>query len=71
VTNHLRAADAAKGTERGHEVDGFEDVGFALSVVAEQQVEAGRKIDVEPRVIAEVAKSEMGQMHVLVKLLNS
>jgi hypothetical protein len=31
-------------------------------------MEAGRKIDVEPRVIAEVAKPEMGQVHVLVKV---
>jgi hypothetical protein len=63
VTNHLRAADAAKGTERRHEIDGFEDVRFALRIVAEEEMEAGRKIDVEPRVIAEVAESEMSQVH--------
>ena len=63
VPDHLRAADAAKGAQRGHEINGFEDVGLALRVVAEQQMEAGREIRVQPRVIAEVSKSQMGQMH--------
>ncbi len=63
VPDHLRAADAAKGAERGHEINGLEDVGLALRVVAEQQMEAGRKTHVQPRVIAEVTESQMGQMH--------
>jgi hypothetical protein len=63
VTDHLRAADAAEGTQRGHEIDGLQDVGLALCIVAEQQMEAGRKIGVQPRVVAEVTESQMGQMH--------
>ena len=63
VPDHLRAADAAKGAQRGHEVNGFENVGLALRIVAEQQVEAGREIHVQPRVVAEVTESQMGQMH--------
>ena len=63
VPDHLRAADAAKGTQRGHEINRFEDIRLALRVVAEQQVEAGRKIRVQPRVIAEVSESQMSQMH--------
>ena len=63
VPDHLRAADAAERAQRGHEINRFEDVRLALRVVAEQQMEAGRKIRVQPRVIAEVAKSQMGQMH--------
>jgi len=63
VPNHLCAADAAKGSQRGHEINRFEDVGFALGVVAEQDVESGRKIGVQPLVIAEVAEPEMRQMH--------
>ena len=63
VPDHLRAADAAKRAQRGHEINGFENIGLALRVVAEQHMEAGRKIRVQPRVIAEVAKSQMGQMH--------
>ena len=63
VPDHLRAADAAKRAQRGHEINRFEDVGLALRVVAEQQMEAGRKIRVQPRVIAEVPESQMGQMH--------
>ena len=63
VPNHLCATDAAKGSQRGHEINRFENVGLALRVVAEQQMEAGRKIHVHPRVIAEVSESQMSQMH--------
>ena len=64
VPDHLRAADAAKRAQRGHEINRFEDVRLALRVIAKQQVEARRKIRVQPRVIAEVPESQMGQMHV-------
>ena len=63
VPDHLRAADAAKRAQRGHEINRFENVRLALRIVAEQQMEAGRKIRVQPRVIAEVSESQMGQMH--------
>ena len=63
VADHLRAADAAKGAEGGEQINGFENVGLALGVVAQQQVKAGRKIGVQPREIAEVAKPQMNQMH--------
>ena len=63
MADHLRAADAAERAQRGHQINRFEDVGLALRVVAQKQMEAGRKIRVQPRVIAEVAKSQMGQMH--------
>jgi hypothetical protein len=33
------------------------------NVVAQKQMEAGREIRVQPHVIAEVAKSQMSQMH--------
>src|SRR5258706_343211 len=36
VPNHLRAADAAKRAQRGDEINGLEDVGLALCVVAQQ-----------------------------------
>ena len=63
MPDHLRAADAAERAQRGHEINRFEDVRLALRVVAEQQMEARRKIRVQPRVIAEVPESQMGQMH--------
>jgi hypothetical protein len=63
VPDHLGAGDTAKGTEGGEQVNGFEDVGLALRVVPQEQVEAGRKIGVQPRVIAEVAEPQMNQMH--------
>jgi len=63
VPDHLRPAHAAKRPQRGHEVNGFENVGLALGVVAEQELEAGRKVGVQPRVIAEVPESQMSQMH--------
>ncbi len=55
VPDHLGAAHAAERAQGGQKVDGFQDVGFALGVVAEQEVEAGCKIHIDPPVIAEVA----------------
>ena len=40
VADHLRAAHAPERAECGEQVNRFEDVGLALRVVAEQQVEA-------------------------------
>ena len=57
VPDHLRAADAAKGPQRGQQINRFQNVCFALRVVAEQQMKAWRKIHVQPRVIAEVSES--------------
>ena len=57
VADHLGAADAAEGTEGGEEVNGFEDIGFALGVVAEEKMEAGSELEIEARVIAEVAQA--------------
>jgi len=58
-----RSAHAAERAEGGNEIDGFENIGLALGVVAQQQMEAWRKINIQPRVIAEVPKAQMGQMH--------
>ncbi len=63
MPDHLRAADAAERPQRGHEINRFENVRFALGVVTEQEMEARRKVGVQPRVIAEVPESQMGQMH--------
>ena len=63
MPDHLRAADAAERAQRGHEINRFEDVRLTLGVVAEQQVEAGREIRVQPGVIAEVPEPQMSQMH--------
>jgi hypothetical protein len=63
VADHRRAADAPKRTQRGQEIDCFQDVGLALGVVTEKQVETGRKIRVQPRVVAEVAEAQVGQVH--------
>ena len=63
VPDHLRAADAAKRAQRGHEINRFENVRLALRIVAQQQMKAGREIHVQPRVIAEVPEPQMGQMH--------
>ena len=63
VTNHLRAADATEGAQRRHEVNRFKNVGFPLRIVAKNEVEARLEIHIQPRVVAEVAKSQLSQMH--------
>ncbi len=54
VPDELCAADAAKRPQSGHQVNGFQDVGFSLRVVAQQQVEAGGEIGLHAFVVAEV-----------------
>ena len=61
--DELGVAAGPFGASGGEEEDGFEDVGLALRVVAEEHVEARRKVRIQPRVIAELAEPEMGQMH--------
>ena len=54
-------ADAVERAHRGREINS-ENVGLALRIVAQTQMEAAREIRVRPRVIAEVAKAQMGRM---------
>ena len=63
MANHLGAADATEGTQGCHQVYGFEDICFALRIVAKQQMEARRKIRIQPLIVAEVSQSQMRQMH--------
>jgi hypothetical protein len=63
VPDHLSATHAAKRAQRRHQVNRFEDVGLPLGVVAEQEVKARCKVRIQPRIVAEVAESQMGQMH--------
>jgi len=59
----LRAADATERPQRREQLNGFENVGLSLRVAAKEHVKAGREIRVEPRVIAEITKAQVGQMH--------
>jgi hypothetical protein len=63
VPNHLCIADATKRTKRRQQINGFQNIGFALGIVTEKQVEAGRKVRVQAGIIPEVTKTQMGQMH--------
>jgi len=63
MPDHLGTTHPTEGTEGGHEVDGLKDVGFALGVVSQKEVEAGREIHVQLGVIAEVAQAQLSQVH--------
>jgi hypothetical protein len=63
AADHLGTADAAEGAEGGEEVEGFEDIGFALGIVTDQQVKAWGEGEVQARIIPEVTESEVGDMH--------
>ena len=56
VSDHLGAADAAKGPQGGQEVDGLEDVRLALGIFAQQKMKTGRELHVQPRIVAEIAE---------------
>ena len=59
VLDQLTSADSAKRTKRRHQINGLENVSLSLRVISRQQMEAGREIDVESRVVSEIAKFEM------------
>ena len=39
-------------------------IGLPLRVIAQQQVEPGSEAHIQPRVVVEIAKAQMGQTHV-------
>jgi len=63
VPDDLRVADATERAQRGQEVNGLEQVGFALRIAAEQHVKTRLERDVEPPEIPEVTQFELGQVH--------
>ena len=64
LPDHLRSAAAAERSQGRQQVDGFQDVGLALGIVAQEDVTAGPELGIQPDVIPEVAQFESGQMHV-------
>ena len=48
----------AGGADRRQEVDGFEEVGLALGVLAEEQQEAGRRVELQAAIVAEVVEGQ-------------
>jgi hypothetical protein len=56
--DELAVVAGAGGAARGEEVDGFEEVGLALSIVAEEEEAAGREGEVEVGVGAEAGELE-------------
>src|SRR5262249_25403836 len=63
MTNHLCASDSTKRSQRGDKVNAFENVRFALGIVAQEPMKSWREIRVQPRVVAEIAESQMSQLH--------
>ena len=63
MADQLRAPHSPKRPQRGQEINGFKNVRLALRVVAQQEVKPGREVGIQPRVIAEVPETKMGQMH--------
>ena len=57
VPDHLRAANAAKRPQGGQQVNRLQEVRLALRVIAQQQMETGRESHIQPRAVAEIAKS--------------
>jgi hypothetical protein len=63
VPDDLRVADAPERAQRGQQINGLEQVGFALRVAAEQHVKPRLERGVEPTNIPEVTQFELGQVH--------
>ena len=54
----------ALGAAGGEEEDGFEQVGLALGVGAEEEYGAGGEVELEAGVVAEVGELEAAEVHV-------
>ena len=63
VANHLTAANSTERPQRRHQINGLENIGLSLGIVAKEQMETGWEIGIEPRVVAEITKTNAGQMH--------
>ena len=63
VPHHVGAAHPAKGAQGGEQVNRLKHIGLALRVVAQQQVEAGREVHVQPRIVPKVSETQVSQMH--------
>ena len=63
VADHRRAAHAAEAPQGGEQMNGFEQVGFALRIAAEQHVKARPEVGIEPPVVSKIAQSQMPQVH--------
>ena len=63
MPHHLRAPHPAEGTQGCQQIDGFQNIGFALGILPQQHLKSWRKIGFQPRIIAEVTQSKVGQMH--------
>src|SRR4051812_47186317 len=63
VPKHLRAAHPAEGPKGSEHVDSFQDVGFALGVVSEQQMKSGGELGIEPPIIAKITQPKLAQVH--------
>src|SRR6185436_16081755 len=63
MPHHLRAAHTSKGTQRCEQIDRFENICFPLRILAEQKMKTWAEIHVQPRVVAEITKAQMSEMH--------
>ena len=66
MPDHLRASDSPKRAQGGHEINRLQNVRLPLRVIPDERVETGAEgaeIHVQPRVVAEIAKSQVRQMH--------
>ena len=57
MTHHGRAAHATKGAQGGQQMQCFENIGFPLGIAAEQEVETGFEVGIQPAVVPEIPQS--------------
>ena len=57
MTHHGCAAYATKGAQGGEQMQCFQNIGFPLGIAAEQEVESGFEVGIQPGVVPEIPQS--------------
>lgn len=63
MAHHLGAGHAAKRAQGRKEVNRFQDIGLALRIITQKQMEARRELEIEPRIVSKIAEPQMAEMH--------
>ena len=57
MTHHGCAAHATKGAQGSEQMQCFQNIGFPLGIAAEQEVESGFEVGIQPGVVPEIPQS--------------
>jgi hypothetical protein len=63
MPNHLSAHYAAKRPQCRQQINRLKNICFSLRIIAKEKVKAWGELNIQTRVISEIAESELSEMH--------